>query len=563
MANKSRKRTSYQDRNDGDVVVIESSEEDEESLHTIENQDNNIEEDEEFTMSGRRRLPSCSNYQPLVIKKLRCKVKSVNQERTVNIDRKTVLYGQTPKAVRLKQLQEMAELNGMSLVEFSQHVVDGSTFDNLMILQNFHTKSQPQLLPLFESLQHSIQGDEKSLETGRYSLKVSQPVLSNSSESQKNGANLNELKNVGAFESIVDMQRSRNGDNLSEMCNINESESFSYLGTGYSENSTVPICDSLPHRTVISETESDSDSNGDINFPCSSEHKFIDSLSIDPSPSGELSVESTAQSSLASNVLDVTDCSETSGDHAKTHEKDNCSIEGSVTCFVKKSFDSVKGGRKSDSFEHSNSRLHVDIENSSKSKDYNHFLDDLLFNNAPKKTVEKASQNSDERIEKRKGLSQKQVFNNSGVASCSKYHEKIKKNSQLLNSRERHHTSIHDNDSHNTILDQLLSDHTIGSSESDSDQSSDVLENVDCVLPSTSSQHKKLATISSDSVMRGNCKAACKSGRTTEIITYKADISSKDKDECLVDSNDEIQVLPTSLELQHSLWNGLDKSLDY
>lgn len=52
MENNNRKRN-YQDRDDVELVVIESSEDDSDGSFTSENQDNNIEEDEEFTDSGR------------------------------------------------------------------------------------------------------------------------------------------------------------------------------------------------------------------------------------------------------------------------------------------------------------------------------------------------------------------------------------------------------------------------------------------------------------------------------------------------------------------------------
>lgn len=448
----------------------------------------------------------------------------------MTLDHKTVLYGQTPNAVRLKQFQEMAKFNGMSPVEFAKHIAACSTYDNLMLLRQFHTSCQPQLSPLFESLEQCLRGDSKSCKTGHpCSLKKEQPTRNTSDA----------LQNDSTVESIMGTKMLlENNDDLYELCNISESESFSHLGTGYSENNTLPMCGSLPCKTVISETESDSDSIEAANFTHKRDHKPLDSSSIVPVNFEEISVESPSLSTVASNVFDTiirrgTSPTGITDDHGRVHEKDNSSIEASVSC-------SVNG-------------VNV-VENPSRSKEFNVFLDNLLFGDSPKKNDTKTSQNSATRREVNKVLPQMQ---DDGIPGYSKQSKSITKSSSLRNLREKKCTSVHEqcSGSYNKVLDQLL----FGCA-SNNDQSVDVSESVDYFLPSTSRQPGKVSAILDDSLMKDNCEVTGKLNGTTDTNGQKADVSLKAKEKPLMNDEVENKILPTSLELQLSLWDSLDQS---
>ncbi|XP_064100030.1 uncharacterized protein LOC135210969 isoform X2 [Macrobrachium nipponense] len=437
-----------------------------------------------------------------------------------------------------KQFQEMAKFNGMTTVEFAKHIATCSTSDNLVLLRQFHTSCQSQLSPLFESLEQCLQGDRKSCKTGfPCSLTKEQPTRNNSVA----------LKNDSTLESIMGTKMLENTDDLYEMCNINinESESFSHLGTGYSENSTLLVCGSLPSKTVISETESDSNSIEDADFTHNRDRKPLDSSSTVPVNFEEMSVESPSLSSVASNVFDAiirrdTNPTGITGDHGRVHGKDNSS---SVSC-------SVNGVNL--------------VENNSSSKDFNIFLDNLLFGKS-EKNVTKTSQNSDIRREDKKVSPQIQEVYDDGVPGYSKQSKNIKKSSSLRNSLEKKYTSIQEqcSSSYNKVLDQLLFGYASSSLESNNDQVVDVSKSVDCILPSTSRQPGKVSATLGDSLLKDNCEVAGKLNGTTHTNAQKTDVSLKVKDKSLMSDGVEKKILPSSLELQLSLWDSLDKTCEH
>ncbi|KAK7065326.1 hypothetical protein SK128_015435 [Halocaridina rubra] len=207
---------------------IESCEEESaNSPNASGNLDSAIEECEESPQLAKTQ-DSRNSYTPLDVKKKRMPTTlTVNSERTISLQRKTVLYGQTPKAICRHQLQDLAEWNGMSVEEFVKKILAGSSLDNLRYLRQFHTCKEPSLSLLFDELEGCNLGNID---------------MSGTNKSRRVHAQLSCVDNLIRFDisnSRPVQAQKRNTDNLDTPCPSNPRPSHSHLH--YTDNVDKPL----------------------------------------------------------------------------------------------------------------------------------------------------------------------------------------------------------------------------------------------------------------------------------------------------------------------------------
>ncbi|KAK4298162.1 hypothetical protein Pmani_029469 [Petrolisthes manimaculis] len=83
----------------------------------------------------------------------------VNSRITLSTSRETLLYGQTPKAIRRQQLERMAEEAGMSVSDLAEKIASGNTLQRLHLLKDYHTKLRPNLIPFFNHMLAGLGAD--------------------------------------------------------------------------------------------------------------------------------------------------------------------------------------------------------------------------------------------------------------------------------------------------------------------------------------------------------------------------------------------------------------------
>ncbi|XP_047476598.1 uncharacterized protein LOC125030546 isoform X2 [Penaeus chinensis] len=103
----------------------------------------------------------------------------VNQEKTLPLGRKTIIYGQTPVAIRKSQLIDMARASGMAVEDFAKFILKSNAQQKLECLRLYHTSKLQQLSHLFDELDTCL---ERSVDEIRIASHCSTSTNGNSNE---------------------------------------------------------------------------------------------------------------------------------------------------------------------------------------------------------------------------------------------------------------------------------------------------------------------------------------------------------------------------------------------
>ncbi|XP_063603379.1 uncharacterized protein LOC134779273 [Penaeus indicus] len=106
-------------------------------------------------------------------------INDVNQEKTLPLGRKTIIYGQTPVAIRKSQLIDMARASGMAVEDFAKFILKSNAQQKLECLRLYHTSKLQQLSHLFDELDTCL---ERSVNEIRIASHCSTSTNGNSNE---------------------------------------------------------------------------------------------------------------------------------------------------------------------------------------------------------------------------------------------------------------------------------------------------------------------------------------------------------------------------------------------
>ncbi|XP_042890042.1 uncharacterized protein LOC122264980 isoform X2 [Penaeus japonicus] len=145
-------RSPQRDENTGDSDHVEEFE-DHDDMDVLEN-DSNVQDDEieeRFSNFGAR-----------------TRMNDVNQEKIIPLGRKTIIYGQTPVAIRKSQLIDMAQASGVTVEDFAKFVLESNAKQKLDCLRLYHTSKLQQLSHLFDELDVCIERNVDEIRTANH-----------------------------------------------------------------------------------------------------------------------------------------------------------------------------------------------------------------------------------------------------------------------------------------------------------------------------------------------------------------------------------------------------------
>ena len=457
----------------------------------------------------------------------------------------------------------------MSEKEFAKQVLTASAADKLKFLSSFYTSNKPELMPLFECVQESLVTDDKNP-----SNKQNSPSTSTKNV-QLNTFSLSQKENPVTQQDVaIDLA---NCSCSAVVRNTEESESFDHIATCYAENPTLPICSSAPsvsgnskhgkstkanqkenlanklHRTIISETESDSDEELDAS-------RNYTSTSRNSQSANQVN---NSESEVVRNIRNIN-----SANSSVVFQNDrlgnsdllpDSSVSSSVVSNV---FDRIIGTCGNGSLEYSCEGASVDFQaDPNSNKDYNNFLDRLLFDDAPKAPVKTPPQNENVmRAESHQAVSRGNLTSKSDVSLPNPHLKNKRTECRSLARYNQNAVVEQSSSSYNKVLDNLLFGGVDSTYES--------LDTSDSTAKSSANSHMLRSKNLTTTVARPSTSKRLASEEANRCIepvasTSKHKSGTSSSEEKLESSNKENEALPSSLELSESLWNTLDQSYEY
>lgn len=150
-------RSPHIDDNTGDSDHVEEYE-DQDGMDFLESEESFVQDDEaegQFSNSFGARAGRHGSHHSFM--------NNVNQEKTLPLGRKTVIYGQTPVAIRKSQLIDMAQASGMAVEDFAKFILNSNAQQKLGCLRLYHTTKLHQLSYLFDELDTCLKRNEDEI----------------------------------------------------------------------------------------------------------------------------------------------------------------------------------------------------------------------------------------------------------------------------------------------------------------------------------------------------------------------------------------------------------------